>query len=82
MQPKQMNGKSEPTHLPLRGEVSVTSGHAKDERVKVGQVGGADDGIVLLGWGVHLGEDFFGERLGDSRCAYDPKRKSKYHQGR
>ena len=54
-----------PEGLPLGGEVAVARGDAEEEGVVLFErdgVDGRDRGA--LGWGVHFGEDVFGEGLG------------------
>lgn len=55
-----------PEGFPLRGECPVARGDPEDEGVEGGERGGVDDGIVGFGGRVHFGEDFGGERFGDS----------------
>jgi hypothetical protein len=57
-----------PEGLELCGEVAVACGDAEEDAVEFFEDGGVverrDGGV--LGWGVHLVEDFLGEGLGDS----------------
>ena len=55
-----------PECLPLGGEVAVTGGDAEEEGVVGLEDVRGDGGVVRLGWGVHLGQDFLGEGLADS----------------
>lgn len=60
------------TDLELRGHIAEARGDTEEEGVKLGEVGGLDDGIGGLGRGVQLLEDVLRERLGDlvdGRCA-------------
>lgn len=55
-----------PEGLPLRGEVAVARGDAEEEGVVLFERDRVDGGNRgALGWGVHFGQDFFGEGLGD-----------------
>ena len=51
------------TYLPLGGHVSVTSGDANKDCIIGGQNFGRDFGVLSLGRGVHLGQNFAGEGL-------------------
>lgn len=55
------------TYLPLSGEVSISSGNAKQEAVVLGEgLGVLKEGDILrLGRSVHLGEDLIRQSLGD-----------------
>lgn len=70
------------TYLPLGGEVAETSGDTDNEGVKAGKDVGGDDGVVGLCRGVHLGQDFLRESLGDSMVYFNDsarKRINKTH---
>ena len=60
-------------YLPLRREVAVSGGNTEKEAIIVGQFCGADDGVVGLGGGVHLGQNLLGESLGDPSSETDQK---------
>lgn len=54
-----------PEGLPLGGEVAVARGDAEEEGVVLFERDGVDDwDRGVLGWGVHFGEDIFGEGFG------------------
>jgi hypothetical protein len=53
-------------HLPLAGEVAITSGDTHDEGVEGGERVGVDDRVVRLRGRVHLREDFLRQSLRDS----------------
>jgi hypothetical protein len=53
-------------HLPLAGEVAITSGDAHDEGVEGGERVGVDDRVVGLRGRVHLREDFLRQSLRNS----------------
>jgi len=52
-------------HLPLSGERTVTSGDTEEERIVFCELSGGDDGVVRLGWGMELRQDFLGKSLCD-----------------
>lgn len=52
-------------YLQLSWEATVASGDTKDEGIKVGELGGGDDGVAGLGGGVHLGQYLLRESLGN-----------------
>lgn len=54
-----------PEGLPLAGEGAVTGGDTEEERVKLDEVGGIEDGVAGLGGRVELGKDVLRESLCD-----------------
>ena len=55
------------THLPLGGEVTVTSGDTKQVGIEFRQLRGRNDGVGWFRRGMHFGQDFNWEGLWDSR---------------
>jgi hypothetical protein len=55
-----------PEGFPLRGEVAITGGYAKEEGVIIGELGHLKNGVGGLGRCVHLVEDFLWEGLANS----------------
>jgi hypothetical protein len=62
----------------LSGRHAEARGQAEEEPVVLGQLGGGDGGVVLLGGGVHLGEDLGGEGLGDLKVKVKVRVKAKF----
>ena len=58
--------KGKQTYLPLCWEVTVTSGDTEQVCVEGGELLGGDDFVIGFRRGVHLGQDFLRECLGDS----------------
>ena len=53
------------THLPLRGEVSVTGGNTEQECVEVDELIGGQDRVGWLGRRMHLFQNLLREGLGN-----------------
>lgn len=54
-----------PEGLPLSRKVTVASGDTEEDGIVLQEVVGPSNGVGRLGGGVHLGQNFLGESLGD-----------------